>query len=883
MSLESSKTLYLVDVSSLFFRAFYALSSHLNSPQGLPTNALYGFLSMTYKFIKEHKAQHIVYCFDHEKPSFRINVYPQYKAHRKETPSDLKVQIPYIKKLVWALGIPLVEKEGYEADDLIGSLSYTGIKNNFKVVIVSGDKDFTQLVSPAISLYDPMKNIRYTPLEVEKKWGVKPQQINDYLAIVGDQSDNIPGVRGLGPKGASSLLKNYQSLENIYKNISLVPKKFVNKLNQGKEQAFLSQKLARIVTNIDLTKEVPSFERKAFQTTALKTLLQELGFKSFIEKLNQTGFEKGGAKPPQEHKATNSSPPARVITFKDKAENQDFNTKSHQILEKPSKKRLSSNLKLNKMSYKEFQSFIQAYGKVWVFPHNGKYFFAFKNKVIEVQNQSNTNIGAFFSEKKIAWLGYDLKSLWADFNCAHHRASWCALIAGYLIEGGPPGDFNSLCLKYLKEKGDSSLEPGEIYRLHKNLKKELDKKLNTMNMIQLYEEVELPLISVLYEMEKKGIALDPAILKEQDRSLNQAIQEIEKQIFSYTKYEFNIVSPKQLSKVLFTELGLSPPKKIKTGYSTDMQALSKLKEKHPVIPLILQHRELFKLKTTYVTALPPLINKQTNRVHTCFLQALTATGRLSSRNPNLQNIPIKTKRGKQIRKAFIAPKGKKIISADYSQIELRILAHITQDPVLCSAFKNNQDIHKATASEMYSVPLKDVTPSLRYSAKAINFGLIYGQGPWALAESLNVSVAEAKELIKNYFKKFKGVKEYMNSIVKQAHEQGYVETLFHRRRFINTLDSSHFQVRKGSERVAINSPIQGTASDVVKMAMIKLRDSLYSSMLLQIHDELLFECEEHLLEEETRYIKNIMENIVDWKIPLKVNIHVGQNWHLAHS
>ena len=896
MRSDNQNTVFLVDVSSLFFRAYYAISSHLSSPKGLPTNALYGLLSMTCKFIKEHKAKYILYCFDHEKPSFRTHIYPQYKAQRKETPEDLKVQIPYIKQLVSALGIPFVEKEGYEADDLIGTFSQLAQACNFKVVIVSGDKDFAQLVSPAISLYDPVKNISYDPLGVEKKWGVKPQQINDYLALVGDASDNIPGVRGIGPKGAGALLKAYQNLDNIYKNLKIIPKKTAEKLKNSQEQAFLSQKLARIVTDIKEITPVSAqtkvnFERKAFQTEKLRALLQELGFKSFIEKLCPEGassdlLNEGTAGKAQETgsvvlpkpSAMAPSPAVGVSSLKSVPSKE---IKSRHLI--GGDKRLSSNLKLNKMSYKEFQSFLQPYGKVWVFSHQGQYFFAFKNKVIKVQDRPIEDIGSFFADMKIKWLGYDLKKIWTNFKCTHPLPDWCAMIAGYLVEGGPPGDFQELCLKYTQEKPTAELEPGEIYRLHKNLKKQLEKKLQEMNMTQLYEDVERPLISVLYEMETQGITLDPGILKEQAKALQQKIQEIEKEVFSYTKHTFNIASPKQLADVLFTELNLPPPKKTKTGYSTDVQALSKLKGKHLVIPLILQHRELFKLNTTYVSALPPLIDKGTGRVHTCFLQALTATGRLSSRNPNLQNIPIKTERGQQIRKAFIAPEGKKIVSADYSQIELRILAHITQDPALCQAFEKDQDIHKATASEMYSVPLEEVSSQLRYSAKAINFGLIYGQGPWALSESLGISLAEAKALIKSYFEKFKGVREYMDSVVKRAHQQGYVETLFHRRRFISALDSSHFQTKKWSERVAINSPIQGTASDIVKMAMIKLRDSLYSPLLLQIHDELLFECEDHLLEEEIKQIQHIMENIVDWKVPLKVNIHVGQNWHLAHS
>ena len=841
-SIQNKKILYLVDVSSLFFRAYYAISNHLSSPKGLPTNALYGLLSMTDKFIRENKSENIVYCFDHEQPSFRAEIYSEYKANRKETPEDLKVQIPYIKKMISALGIPMVEHKGYEADDLIGSLAVVAQKKNFKVVIVSGDKDFAQLVSSSISLYDPMKEVSYDGFGVQQKWGVHPNQINDYLAIVGDSSDNIPGVFGIGPKGAQKLLQEYGDLEQIYKNLNDIRKNTAEKLKQFKKEAFLSKKLARIVTEIYLKKPVPSFQRQSIQKENLRELLKELGFKTFEKKLCGIPLQEG------------------------------------QKL-----RRISSNLKLHHFSWDELQDLIQPYSKVWSFSKADQYFLSYKNKVISLENHNLHKVGQFFSDRRIQWCGYDLKKIWKDFDCTHPVPYWCAMIAAYLIESGPVGGIENVCRRYIGKELEDSLVPGEVYQIHKNLKKELKLRLMEFNMIDLYEKMELPLISVLYEMEKRGIMLDSIELKKQAKEVNCQIQSIEKEVFNYAKHEFNISSTKQLADVLFTEMGLKPIRKTKKGYSTDMEVLNKLKTQHPIIPLILEYRELFKLKTTYIDALPPLIRKETGRVHTHFRQALTATGRLSSINPNLQNIPIKTERGRKIRKAFIAPPGKKIISADYSQIELRILAHITEDPALCSAFKKDLDIHKATASEIYSIPIEEVTADLRRSAKAINFGLIYGQGSYTLSESLGISVSEANEIIRNYFIRFKKVKEYMDSIVQLAHKQGYVETLLGRRRVIRELSSSRFHNKKWGERVAINTPIQGAASDLVKIAMIKLRNSLYSPLLLQIHDELLFECEDGLLEEEMRQIKDIMEGVINWKVPLKVNIHVGQNWQIAHS
>ena len=847
MTSTPQKTLYLVDASSLFFRAYYAISSHLISTTGMPTNALYGLLSMTLKFIKENQVEHMVYCFDRKDGSFRNKLYSKYKANRDEMPEDLQVQIPYIKQLVEALGIPMIERKGYEADDLIGSLAITGKKKKYNVVIVSGDKDFAQIVSPGIILYDPMKEVSYDSFAVQHKWGVTPDQINDYLALVGDSSDNIPGVYGIGPKGAQKLLQEYKTLEGVYKNLDKIQNKNTQvKLKSSKKEAFLSQKLARIVIDLNLEKSINSFKREEQHTEKLKNLLKELDFKNFEKRLfgKDVVLKKGGK--------------ARFL-----------------------KKKLPSNLKLHTLSSEELKELIPSYGVVLVFLQDKRYFLAYKNKVIDLQNHSLTKVGQLFSERRIKWSGYDLKKIWSDFKCTHPIPYWCTLIAAYLIESGAPGSFEQLVLRYLKEDITEDLEPGEIYRLHKKLFVYLKDKLEELNMLELYKQTELPLVPVLYEMELQGIMIDEKELKKQATAVNRDIKQIEKEIFNHTKNEFNLSSPKQMAEVLFTDLGLKPIRKTKSGYSTDMEVLNKLKTQHPVISCILKHRELFKLKTTYLDALLSLIKK--GRVHTHFRQALTSTGRLSSINPNLQNIPIRSERGRNIRKAFIAPPKKKIISADYSQIELRVLAHYTGDPALCSAFQKDLDIHTATASEIYGISLEKVTSDQRQSAKAINFGLIYGQGPYTLADSLGISVAEATDIIKSYFDRFKKIKEYMDSMVKQAYAQGYVETLMGRRRMMRELSSKNFPTKKGQERAAINAPIQGTASDLVKLAMVELRNSLYSPILLQIHDELLFECPDHLVEEEICRIREIMENVASWKVPLKVQINVGQDWQSAHS
>ncbi len=845
------KKIYLVDVSSLFFRSYYAIPSHLNSPSGLPTNALYGFLGITIRFLREYSSKHIVYCFDHKKPSFRLKIYSEYKANREEMPEDLQVQIPYIKKLTTALGIPSVEKAGYEADDLIGSLALRAKKQKFKVIIVSGDKDFAQIVDSSITLYDPMREISYDKIGVQKKWGILPKQMIDYLALVGDSSDNIPGVFGIGPKGAIKLLEQYGTLEKMYQKLKDIPNKMAEKLKASKKEAFLSQKLAQIVCDVDLKKEVPSFEKQEMHAEQLRDLLKELGFKTFEKKLFP--------------------------------ENKSDQSEKHTTRSRPVRDRLPSNLKVHECDWKELKQMIQSYSQVWVFSVGTDHFLSYKNRIISLKGHDLQKIGHWFSDIRVAWCGHDLKKIWKQFDCTHPVPHWCSMMGSYLIESSPPGNFSQICERYLDCEINDATLPGEYYQAHKILQKKLISRLTDLGIINVYQEVELPLITVLFEMERKGISIDKKELKNQAQEVKQQLLQLEEKIFDYSKHEFNLSSPKQLADVLFKEMGLNPIRKTKTGYSTDNEVLNKLKEQHQVIPFIIKHRELFKLKTTYLEALPPLVKKETGRIHTHFRQALTSTGRLSSIHPNLQNIPIKTQQGKKVRRAFVAPKGFQLISADYSQIELRILAHITEDPALCTSFANDLDIHQATASEIYSVPIKKVDANLRRCAKAINFGLIYGQGAYSLSESLGISVAEAKDIIKRYFQKFRKVREYMESVVEEAKKAGYVSTLFGRRRFIKELSASRFQIKKFGERVAINTPVQGTASDLVKMAMIQLRNNLYSPILLQIHDELLFECETALIEEESEYIKKIMENVVSWKVPLRVNISKGKNWEIAHS
>ena len=906
MSLSSQKknnTLYLVDVSSLFFRSFYAVSAHLTSPKGLPTNALYGFLSTTVKFLREYSVEYLVYCFDHEKPSFRREIYPLYKANRSEMPSDLKKQVPYVKQLTRVLGIPLALGEGYEADDLIGSLCTLSRADKRPVVIVSGDKDFAQLAGEGVSLYDPMRDKKYNTSGVLKKWGVLPEQMVDYLALTGDASDNIPGAAGIGPKGAVKLLTQYNNLDNIYRNVQTLPGRLAQKLTDSKKNVFLSQKLARIVTDIyfknekgelkpvlkpkgaaDLSTNV--FRRGAASQTSLENLLKELGFALKPEYFALCSIQRAS----KNLLKNNLKPSAEVIAPASAAAQT-----TGRFAGAPAG-RVPSNLKTHFVSLEELYSLISPYAGVWVFPYKKEFFLVHKHKVISLAGLPLPKIGRLLLSKNVLWFGHDLKSLWrkllpfygvlnegpgerlTNLRPGALRAGGCSMMACYAAEALPPPAFAHLCSRYLEQELSDDLLPAEVYRLHVKLQKVLENKLAQQNMTAVYKDIELPLIAVLFEMEQRGVRLNQEELKQQLLELNKHLAQLEGQIFDYAKHEFNVSSPRQLADVLFKEMGLTPLRKTKTGYSTDADVLYKLRKEHLIIPLILEHRELFKLKTTYVEALPVLVNKDTGRVHTHFRQALTSTGRLSSVQPNLQNIPVRTQRGRRVRRAFTAGPGGVLISADYSQMELRVLAHLTQDPALCSAFEQDLDIHRATASEVYGVPLKEVSAAQRSAAKAVNFGLIYGQGPYTLSESLEISLTEAKDLIQRYFKKFKRVGEYIQSAPEEARARGYAETLFGRRRVVEELSSSRFWTKKFGERAAVNSPVQGTAGDIVKIAMVRLQESVYSSMLLQIHDEILFECPQELLEEETSYIKNIMENVVLWKVPLKVRIASGPNW-----
>ncbi|MCB0350227.1 MAG: DNA polymerase I [Bdellovibrionales bacterium] len=871
------KKLYLVDVSSMFFRAFYAIPP-LRTSAGLPTNALYGFLAMSVKLLRENRPDYMVYCFDRKDPSFRNEIYEDYKANRSEMPDDLEPQMPYIRELTEKLGILALDKKSFEADDIIGTLALQGAKNNLDVSIVSGDKDFAQLVNDRITLYDTMKNVRYDRAGVVEKWGVEPEQIVDYLAIVGDTSDNIPGVRGVGPKGAQKLLAEYKTLENIYKNIEKIkPDGTRNKLIESKESAFLAKKLVSIVTDIDLKLQIEDMTMKPINKAELTTLLEELEFGAFVRKL----FNDNGASSSESGSTTTGGKP-KIEKNRSQSENSKKQKQSRE------KNNITQGLptiaayERVQWTLNELKKNIEPYEEIWAVQNERGFCLGYKNKAIQVDG-SLEEVGAILGPKMLAWKGFDLKSKWHLTKMPNVVSpKWDTMLAAYVVKAGNISDFSTVYNTYTGRNVPELASPEDILQCELELEPILKAKLDETRGMSVLEKYELPLVPVLYDMEVRGIALDRSVLKKQSDVLAVDIEKLEKEIHSLAGESFNISSPKQLGAILFEKLKIPTIKKTKTGYSTDSDVLSKLSPQYPICGLVSSYRELTKLKSTYVDALPALVGED-GRLHTRFQQALTQTGRLSSINPNLQNIPIRTDRGRAIRQAFVAKEGHYLLSIDYSQIELRVLAEITKDPGLNEAFNKNYDIHAATAAEVFNIKIDEVTPEQRRMAKAVNFGIAYGQGVYGLAETLEISRDEAKTIIENYFNKFSKVKDYMLETVNVAKEQGYVENIFGRRRYMDEFNSSSGMVRKFGERAAINAPIQGAASDLMKLAMIKVYEECSISMLLQVHDELVFECPKDQVEEQALNIKKIMESVVNFKVPLKVNVAWGVNWEDAHA
>ena len=846
----------------MFFRAFYAIRP-LTSPSGLPTNAIYGFMSMVAKLLRDEKPDYMAFCHDLKEPSFRKDMYEGYKANRTEMPEDLIPQIPYIKKIADLLGIASFEKVGFEADDIIGTLTKVGINHGVEVVIVSGDKDFGQLIQKNVFLYDTMKEVKYDSAGVLEKWGIPPEQFIDYLAIVGDASDNVPGVAGIGPKGAQKLLQDFGTLENIYANLDQIKSDSIrNKLIESKDKAFLSKKLVTIVIDMPLSPSLEELKPRPFHLEELKALLTEFNFKAMEKQLF-------GLDPSQQSAVTVNSPSQIQATIQSSPTNP-----SEVSVSSPTEESLFTE---KQMSVTELNDWIQPGESLWGFENERGIYFA-KDEIVVHVSGTLEEIKDLLVQKNPKWLGFDLKKFCRGLKLSNMQVEWDSQLASYVLHAGDMSEFEKTYQQFTQLSLPPLHSAAQLYQAHLNLKSAVQEKLKESGMYSVYSEIELPIAPILLKMEQKGILIDRELLLKQSQGLTQDIEVLQKEIYELAGETFNIASPKQLGHILFDKMKLTVIKKTKTGYSTDSDVLEKLIAEHAIAQKIVDFRELSKLKSTYVDALPLLIDSSDHRIHTTFNQALTSTGRLSSTQPNIQNIPIRTERGSQVRKAFIAAPGCLLLSADYSQIELRILAHITADPGLCRAFENDLDIHSATASEVFGVPLSEVTSELRRTAKAINFGIAYGQGAFGLSEQLGISRSEGSEIIKKYFTKFAKVKEYMESVVLKASEDGFVETLFGRKRYIDELKSKNQMIKKFGERAAINAPIQGTASDLVKMAMIQVSQKVPLEMLLQVHDELIFEGPEELVHQQKDLVLTVMQNVASLKVPLKVNATISNCW-----
>ena len=880
--MQPKKQLLLIDGTAYIYRAFHAIP-HLSNSKGLPTNAVYGFARMLLKVIKDFKTDHIAVAFDVKGPSFRHKMYEEYKAHRPEMPDSLKPQIPYIKELVRALNMPVLELEGYEADDIIGTISRQMKEKGVEVIIIAADKDMLQLIDENTAIVDTMKDKRFGIKEVAERFGARPEQIVEIMGLSGDASDNIPGVKGIGEKTAVKLIKEFGTIENLLSNIDKVKEKGIReKLKEHAEDARLSRALAVIDKNAPVDYRFEDLAVKSPDYQRLKELLKEMEFTKLLNELIPDALGQSDIK-------------GEYICVTDMDKLKDLisrvkESKEAAIVVKRQGSAIFGELAGIAICIKPGQAFY--------IPTGHRYLGA----PSQIDTGSVTQaIKPIIEDEGIKKISHDIKAAHIFFrqhNIQMQGAIFDTGIAAYLLNPSRSNyDIEDIAHEYLGHKiaqfkeaafedadidtacGRACAEADAIFQISGKLLPQLESDC----LLSLFNEIEIPLAGVLSEMELNGIKIDRGYFLNLSKELDAGIGDIRKRIYSIAGVEFNINSPKQLASVLFEKLKLRPVKKTKTGFSTDEDVLKTLAAGHELPAEILNFRQLSKLKSTYVDAILGLINPVTERVHTTFNQTVTATGRLSSSEPNLQNIPIRTEIGKRIRRGFIADKGFLFLSADYSQIELRIVAHMSGDPLLMEAFKKDEDVHTRTASEVFGIMPGLVTEDMRRRAKAINFGIIYGMGAYGLAAELGISQDEARGYIDDYFLHYKDVKLFIDKTINEAKEKGYVTTLFGRRRHIYEIRSESEQIRRLGERMAINTPVQGTAADIIKIAMInisrRLKEcGLRSRMLLQIHDELIFESPDEETGLLNKLVREEMETAANLSVPVKVDIQIGANW-----
>jgi DNA polymerase-1 len=884
--------IYLIDGNAYIYRAYHAIAALSNS-SGLPTHAVYGFTTILRRIIRERQPKCLAVAFDTKGPVFRHKLYPQYKANRPPMPDDLAVQIPYIKKITQSYNILSMEHDDQEADDLIASATTRLVDQGCRVVIVSGDKDLLQLVSDSVSMWDPMNDRVMTPESVKKKYGLNPDQLLDYFALTGDSSDNVPGVPGVGPKTAEKLIKQYATLEGLYGQVdSMKPSKMKESLIQHKDDAFLSRKLIRLNHEAQVPVSPEEYLLGEPLGDQLRELLVELEFHSLLKsdvparKVDTLGFSLVQTRQQMDE----------LVSHLKKAVHLVIDTETTSL--DPLVARLVGI------------SLCVDTEKAWYVPcgHCDR-----ENRLLPAQLPLIEVISAlrpFLEDRKLIKIGHNLKYDWAILSAPQNEGIrlggplYDTMIGAWLLDPGRRSyKLDDLCLELdmqltsfsevvggdkrddsfarvgLDQARDYSCE--DVYAALR-LFEQQEPQLKELGLWALFADIECPLVPVLAEMERAGIRVDTKLLGTLSEEFGGTIEELKQDIYKLAGREFNINSPKQLGELLFDELKLPRGRKTKTGYSTDVKVLERLAPQHDLPQQILNYRNLAKLKSTYVDKLKDLAEKSGGRVHTSFNQCGTATGRLSSSKPNLQNIPIRTENGQRIRSAFVAPAGHYLLSGDYSQIDLRVLAHYSGDKALHEAFLAGDDIHQQTAAEIFFVAPQLITPEMRRVAKTINFGIVYGMSSFGLASQLNISRKEAQIFIDRYFVHYQGIKQFMASIIEQARADGYVSTLLGRRRQLPDIDHSNRTRREFAERTAINTPIQGTAADIIKLAMLQVerelhRQRLEAKMILQVHDELVLEVPEEELGATEQLLKTAMENVIQLDVPLVVNLAVNTN------
>ncbi len=867
------KKLLILDANSIVNRGFYAVRP-LTNKDGLNTNAIFGFLNIFFKYVEEIKPDYIAAAFDVSAPTFRHKMYDGYKATRHKMPDELREQIPVLKDVLTAMNIPILELAGYEADDIIGTVSRVCEEQDITCCVLTGDRDDLQLASKKTHIHlviTRMGNTETTVYDDEKvfeKYGVTPKEFIDLKAIMGDSSDNIPGVKGIGEKGATALISAFHSIEGVYENIddTSITKSVRTKLADSKEEAFMSKVLATIDRNVPIEIDIEKTAVVPYNEPRLYEILSMLEFKSFIKKMG-------------------------LDAEKEKAMSEGFEA-SYEVV---SGDKLDAILKKHNVSF--------YYDNM-----SGKFAFCTDDKSAYIADfrENKERIQAFL-ESESSKRTHSLKELISDmakFDIEVKNVDFDTQIGAYLIEPSRKSyDLEGLAADYLGVMLNETAEAGDQLSLDAMLdggndtdlgayavavlklseyEKEIMEKRKTL---ELFNTIEMPLVYVLASMEQEGIAVDIEKLTEFGNQLKAEQKNLTDEIYGYAGHEFNINSPKQLATVLFEELELKAVKKTKSGYSTNAEVLEKLKWAHPIVEKILEYRKIAKLNSTYVDGLIPAINPEDGKIHSSFNQTVTVTGRISSTEPNLQNIPVRTELGREMRKMFTAKSEDFVlIDADYSQIELRVLAHIADDEHMIEAFRSDFDIHSATAAKVFGVDKEDVTTEMRSAAKAINFGLVYGMGEFSLSQDLRISVKKAKEYIEDYLGSYPNVQKYMKDTVDFAKENGYVTTMFGRRRDIPEIKASNFQTRAFGERVALNTPVQGTAADIIKLAMINVynrlkAENLTSKLILQVHDELIIEAPKSEVDKVQQILREEMEKAATLKVPLKVDMKVGHSWY----